>query len=174
MINIKKNSKGIKLEAIGRRTRASSIYAFGQNESFKISRSKFSDFLKCKRCFFLDRVKGLKEPGMPGWSLNVACDELLKKEFDLYREQQQPHPTMIDNGHNFVPFAHGDIDLWRNSLKGGISYHDAETNIILHGGVDDIWFDRDTEELVVVDYKAQSSKVEVTPENYLENHFHED
>ena len=174
MISIKRNSKGMKQEATGRRKRASSFYARGQNDPFKISRSKFTDFLKCKRCFFLDRVKGLQEPGMPGWSLNVACDELLKKEFDLYREQQQPHPIMSENSYNFVPFTHEDINLWRNSLKGGISYHDAETNIILFGGVDDIWLDRDTEEMVVVDYKAQSSRVEVTTENYLENHFHED
>ena len=27
---------------------------------FRLSRSKFSDFLTCKRCFYLDQVKGLK------------------------------------------------------------------------------------------------------------------
>jgi hypothetical protein len=29
--------------------------------------------------FYLDRVKGLKEPSMPGWALNIAVDELIKK-----------------------------------------------------------------------------------------------
>ena len=78
----------------GFRTRESSFYRKGKNEPFKISRSKFNNFLDCKRCFYLDRVKGLKEPGMPGWALNSAVDELLKKEFDVYRKNQTPHPIM--------------------------------------------------------------------------------
>ena len=173
MINIKKNNKGMKQEAKGRRTRASSIYTAGQNEPFKISRSKFSDFLLCQRCFYLDRVEGLQQPGTPGWSLNVAVDELLKKEFDHFREIQEAHPIMKKNDWNFVPYQHEDIDKWRNSLSGGISYYDEQNNIILQGGVDDVWLDCDTNELIVVDYKAQSSKIKVTPESYLENHFHD-
>ena len=71
-------------EAVSFRIRKSSIYDKKSNSPFKISRSKFFNFLSCKRCFYLDRVKGLKEPSMPGWALNIAVDELLKKEFDLY------------------------------------------------------------------------------------------
>ena len=26
---------------------------------------------------------------MPGWALNIAVDELLKKEFDLYRKEKK-------------------------------------------------------------------------------------
>ena len=73
-----------KKEVAPLRTRKGSIYQKGTNETFKISRSKFSNFLDCKRCFYLERVKGLKDPSMPGWSLNSAVDELLKKEFDEY------------------------------------------------------------------------------------------
>ena len=79
----------------------------------------------------------------------------------------------MKKGYNFVPYQHELIDKWRNSLSGGISYHDEQHNIVLHGGVDDVWFDCDTNELIVVDYKAQSSKKEVNTESYLENHFHE-
>ena len=85
MINLKRDSKCELKKTEGMRTRASSIYKPGQPSSFKISRSKFSDYLTCERCFYLDRVKGLASPGMPGWSLNVAVDDLLKKEFDYYR-----------------------------------------------------------------------------------------
>ena len=91
-MGIKRNSKGELAEVNPLRTRKGSVYIRGINEKFKISRSKFSSFLDCKRCFYLDRVKGLKDPGMPGWSLNVAVDELLKKEFDLLRSQKKPHP----------------------------------------------------------------------------------
>ena len=92
MVSIKKNNKGELKEATGLRTRKTSIYTPGQNETFKISRSKFSTFMDCKRCFYLDRVKGLQEPSMPGWALNTSVDALLKKEFDYYRERKEPHP----------------------------------------------------------------------------------
>jgi len=104
---------------------------------------------------------------MPGWALNIAVDELLKKEFDLYRKKQKPHPIMIEHKLNFVPYQHKDLDLWRNSLKGGISYLDEKTNLILHGGIDDVWFDLDKKKLIVVDYKAQSSNYPVTIKSYL-------
>ena len=65
-------------DAVSFRTRKSSIYDKKSNVPFKISRSKFFNFLSCKRCFYLDRVKGLKEPSMPGWALNIAVDELLR------------------------------------------------------------------------------------------------
>ena len=53
-------------------------YKPGQNKVFPISRSKFGEYLKCKRCFYLDRVIGLDPPGTPGWTLNVTTDLLLK------------------------------------------------------------------------------------------------
>ena len=78
---------------------------------------------------------------MPGWALNVTVDELLKKEFDLYRKEQKPHPIMIKHKLNFVPYQHKDLDTWRNSLKGGISYLDQKTNLVIYGGIDDLWFE---------------------------------
>lgn len=173
MINLKRDTKGQLKEASGLRTRASSIYNPGQLDSFKISRSKFSDFLTCTRCFYLDRVKGLASPGMPGWSLNVAVDDLLKKEFDRYRENREPHPIFREYNLNFVPYQHQSMDKWRNSLSGGIEYHDKETNIIFTGGVDDIWYDLDTDQLVVIDYKAQSSSKAVNQHTYLNSVYHQ-
>ena len=166
-MGLKKDSKGNLTEVTPLRSRKGSIYKKGANETFKISRSKFSSFLDCKRCFYLDRVKGLKDPGMPGWSLNVAVDELLKKEFDLLREQKKSHPIFKKHNLNFIPFKHDELDHWRNSLSGGISYIDKDTNLEIHGGVDDIWYDLDKEELVVVDYKAQSSNTKVETKEYL-------
>ena len=65
------------------RTRKNSIYNRTTKEPFKISRSKFFNFLNCKRCFYLDRVIGLKELSSPPYTLNNTVDELLKKEFDF-------------------------------------------------------------------------------------------
>ena len=155
------------------RTRKGSIYQKGSNETFKISRSKFSNFLDCARCFYLERVKGLKDPSMPGWSLNSAVDELLKKEFDEYRKLQKPHPFILKNNLKLIPFQHEQMNHWRNALSGGVSYLDEDTNIELHGGLDDIWFDPDKKELVVVDYKAQSNSTPVETVAYLESQYHQ-
>ena len=154
-------------------TRKGSVYQKGTNEVFKISRSKLSNFIDCPRCFYLERVKGLKDPGMPGWALNTAVDELLKKEFDHYRKVQKPHPFILKNKLNFIPFQHDKIDYWRDALRGGIAFTDSDTNLEIHGGVDDIWFNPDNKELVVVDYKAQSKKEVVETEAYLEDQYHQ-
>ena len=159
-------------EAVSFRVRKSSIYDKESNSPFKISRSKFFNFLSCKRCFYLDRVKGLKEPSMPGWALNIAVDELLKKEFDQYRLKQKPHPIMTKHNLEVIPFQHEDLNIWRNSLKGGISYLDKKTNLIIHGGIDDIWFDLKKKKLIVVDYKAQSTSYPVTTSSYLNSQWH--
>lgn len=174
MINIKRNSKGDIVKANGIRSKSSSKYVSNQTEIFRISRSKFNDFLNCKRCFYLDRVIGLITPSQPGWTLNETTDLLLKKEFDECRKKQIPHRIFPKYGlTHVVPFDHLDIDDWRNSLKGGLEYHIPNTNIIFFGGVDDIWFDTNTKELIVIDYKSQASRHEVNVESYLSDIYHQ-
>ncbi len=162
------------MSSTGLRTRASSIYSPDQPEPFKISRSKFSDFLTCKRCFYLDRVKGVVSPSTPGWTLNETTDLLLKKEFDLCREKQVPHRIFekYDLNH-VVPFQHDDIDKWRDSIHHGLKIKFKDSNIILHGGVDDIWLDTNTRKLIVVDYKSQANRNPVNTEDYLSNVYHQ-
>ena len=82
MIDLEKNGK------IATGVKSKNIYKPNQTEDFKISRSKFDDFLTCQRCFYLNVVKGFKEPGTPGWALNSRTDGLLKKEFDKCREKK--------------------------------------------------------------------------------------
>ena len=174
MISLKRNSRGELVPATGRRSTEKSSYKPNQVNDFKISRSKFSDFLTCPRCFYMDRVLGLDGPGTPGWALNSATDELLKKEFDICREQQIPH--RLFNKYNLdhvVPFKHDDMNAWRDALRGGVIQQFENSNIILTGGVDDIWIDTITQELIVVDYKSQASLNTVEPVSYLNNVYHE-
>src|SRR6056300_2013163 len=174
MVSLKRNSKLELVEATGLRTRSSSIYKPNQTDDFKISRGKFSTFITCPRCFYLDRVIGLQEPGMPGWTLNETTDFLLKKEFDQCREQQIPHRLFSQYGlDHVVPFQHESMDDWRNSLTKGLMWRYKDTNIILSGGVGDIWFDTEKEELIVVDYKSQASNNPVETESYLNSPYHE-
>ena len=173
MIDLKRNSKKEKIKATGLRTKISSIYSPNQKEDFKISRGKFSNFLTCKRCFYLDRVKGLDPPGTPGWTLNETTDLLLKKEFDYCREKQIPHKLFIANElKHIVPFEHPEIDKWRDSLHAGLNLRYKESNIILTGGVDDIWQDTISKKLIVVDYKSQAKYGRLDKKEYLEDPYH--
>ena len=165
MIDLKRNTKKGLVPATGIRSRTSSIYTPNQEADFPISRGKFSDFLTCRRCFYLDRVKGLVSPGTPSWTLNETTDLLLKKEFDECRTAQLPHRLFKENGlEHLVPFQHPDLDRWRDSLRHGLKARYKSTNIILAGGVDDIWQDINDGKLVVVDYKSQANTRPLTPE----------
>ncbi len=116
MISLKRNSKYELTPATGLRTR--NIYQPGSAKDFKISRGKFSNFLTCERCFYLDRVKGVVTPSLPGWSLNAATDVLLKKEFDICREDKLPHRRFKDYGlEHIIPLDHPELDKWRDSLR---------------------------------------------------------
>ena len=131
------------------------IYTPGGSVPFRLSRSKLDNFLKCPRCFYLDRRLGIKPPSGPAFAINIAVDGLLKREFDIYRKDEVAHPLMVENGINAVPwpglFEHEE---WRDNFKG-IPFLHEPTNLQLFGAVDDIWVNAQGE-LIVVDYKATS------------------
>ena len=128
---------------------------------FALSRSKVELFMDCPRCFYLDRRLGIARPAGFPFNLNSAVDALLKREFDRYRAEGQPHPLMAGGGLRAVPHAHPELEAWRNNFRGVRTTH-AGTNLELFGAIDDLWRDLDTGELMVVDYKATSKTTEVT------------
>lgn len=136
------------------------------SDGFPISRSKIDLFIECPRCFYLDRRLGFGRPSMPGWSLNSAVDELLKKEFDVYREKQEPHPLMAANGIEAIPYQHPDLPIWRDDVYRyvGASVYDEETGLDIRGIVDDIWVNP-AGELLIVDYKSTSTRSEISLED---------
>ena len=124
-------------------------------EPYEISRSKIEDFIKCPACFWMDRVKGIKFPGIPQFLLNTATDTLLKKDFDRFRELKQPHPFMKLHGlGNLVPYDHEEFQLWTKSRQLGLRTFYEPENFIIGGGLDDVWHDPKSNELFVVDYKS--------------------
>lgn len=117
-------------------------------------------------------MKGIISPGMPGWTLNALTDTLLKDEFDECRKKQIPHRILIKNNLNhIVPFKHEKIDEWRDSLHKGLEVRYKKTNIILKGGIDDIWFNTKTNKIIVADYKSQQSNKEVSQNTYFNSPF---
>ena len=131
-------------------------------EPFVLSRSRIDNFLECARCFYLTNKIGIARPPSFPFNLNNAVDELLKNEFDIYREREEPHPIMVENKLKALPYQHPDLEEWRESLRHGIKRTHTETNLILRGGLDDLWINTETNQLIVVDYKATSKKGEVS------------
>ena len=130
-------------------------------EPFVVSRSGIDLFVQCPRCFYLDKRLGVgRPPGFP-FSLNSAVDTLLKKEFDIHRAKGSAHPLMKEYGIDAIPFSHDKLDEWRDALRRGIKHHHGNTNLIIRGGIDDVWVNPKGE-LHIVDYKATSKSSEVT------------
>lgn len=136
---------------------ASKTFDPHSSEPFKLSRSKLDLFTDCPRCAYLDLRLGVKRVSGPSFTLNNAVDELLKREFDTHRANGTTHPLLKAYGLDAVPLDDPRMEEWRDALRRGISTLHEETNLILRGGVDDIWVNKDGE-LMVVDYKATSKK----------------
>jgi hypothetical protein len=147
--------------------RQSNLYCKGSEYPFNISRSKIDLFLECPQCFYLDRKLGVARPDMPGWPLNSAVDQLLKNEFDLLRQNGQSHKLMDEYKINAIPFSHPDLKIWRDDVRKyvGASFFHKETNLNICGIIDDVWIDRKTKELYIVDYKATSTTRKISLED---------
>ena len=143
--------------------RVKNIFNPNAAEPFRISRSRLENFIRCPRCFYLDRRLGIDQPPGYPFTLNNAVDYLLKKEFDLHRAAGTPHPLMKQYGIAAVPFLHPEIDRWRENFVG-LQYWHRPTNFLVTGAVDDIW-QNPAGDLIVVDYKATSTNDEITLES---------
>ena len=137
-------------------TKRRNIYNPNSKAPFKISRSKIDLFIECPRCFYLDLRLGVKRPSIPGFTLNIAVDHLLKKEFDIHRAQKSAHPLMKTYGIDAVPFQNEKLDQWRENFVG-VQCNYELANFLVFGAVDDVWINP-SGELLVVDYKATSKK----------------
>lgn len=137
----------------------SPAYVPGQKAAYKVSRSKIDLFMQCPRCFWLDARLKIKRPSSPPFLINSAIDALLKVEFDSYRQDGAQHPWQIEFKVDAKPFAHKDLDRWRHTFTG-VQYLHEPTNLLVFGGVDDVW-QTPKGELVVVDYKATAKDEEI-------------
>ena len=126
---------------------------------FELSRGKVETFIKCPKCFWMEKVAGVKPPSIPAFLINTNTDTLLKKDFDQYRGKE-PHPIMVKAGlEHLIPFEHEDLEKWELSIHFGStpnhfnSVH-RDSNILFGGGLDDVWQNKETGELHIVDYKS--------------------
>lgn len=135
------------------------LYDGSSSEPFKLSRSKIEFFLKCPRCFYIDRKLGISQPPSFPFNLNSAVDKLLKQEFDECRHNGREHPLLKAYKVDAFPAKHEKLDDWRNTFKG-VGFHHKPTNFWVYGGIDDLW-QNSKGEYIVVDYKATAKFGEI-------------
>jgi len=87
------------------------VYQPNQTTPFRLSRTRIEMFLDCHRCFYLANRLGLGRPSMPGFSLNTAVDELLKKEFDF------EIPVLIKTEKEIKKIADAIPKNWQNDKQ---------------------------------------------------------
>jgi len=143
--------------------RTKNLYDPNSDQPFKLSRSKIDAFLNCPRCFYIDRRMGVGQPPGYPFALNSAVDKLLKKEFDIFRGEEKPHPLITENGVDARPVSHAELDKWRENFVGVQFLHEP-TNFLITGAIDDLWINP-AGEYIVVDYKATSKDEEITELN---------
>ena len=140
--------------------RAGNRYDPNGDTTYNLSRSRLEIFLRCPRCFYLDRRLGVDRVKGPAFTLNSATDTLLKKEFDVFRRRGEAHPLMVKHGIDAVPFEHASLDKWRENFHGVRHLHEP-TNLLVFGAVDDLWRNCNGA-LHVVDYKSTSTSKEIS------------
>ena len=86
---------------------------------YELSRGRIENFLKLKALFWLEQVKGVKPPKMPGFTINTTTDVLLKRDADQVRGKATlPLWEAHGLGH-LIPFQHEDLENWTNSMQFG-------------------------------------------------------
>ena len=139
--------------------RSRNLYDPNCEKPYRLSRSRIENFMRCRRCFYIDRKLGIDVPSGPPFTLNIAVDTLLKKEFDVHRANGTPHPYMMDAGIDAIPANHPMLDAWRQNFVG-IRYLHTPTNLEIQGAIDDLWIGPDGK-YIVADYKATAKKSEI-------------
>lgn len=130
----------------------------------KLSRSKLELFVECPRCFWLNLNKGIKRPPPAPYTINNAIDALLKREFDVHREQGSAHYLIEKYKIDAIPFKNEKLADWRNNFVG-VQFHHKPTDFMVFGAIDDVWVNK-KDELIVVDYKATGAKEHQIYESY--------
>ena len=123
--------------------------------SFKLSPSTLNVFLECQRCFWMDKVKGIKRPRGIFPSLPGGMDRVIKVHFDSFRAKNALPPELSGNNFNGIKLF-GDqaqLELWR-SWRTGLVYRDTDGSI-LSGALDDLLV-KDGQ-YIPFDYKTKGS-----------------
>ncbi len=121
----------------------------------KLSPSTLNLFLDCPRCFWIDKVKGIKRPRGIFPSLPGGMDRVIKAHFDHFRLKgslpAELHQPEFDGISLFPDQA--QLEKWRN-WRTGLEYRESDGSI-LSGAIDDLLVKEG--KYIPFDYKTKGS-----------------
>ena len=123
--------------------------------TIKLSPSTLNLFLECPRCFWMDKVKGIKRPRGIFPSLPGGMDRVIKLHFDDFRQKNSLPPELNDQNFEGIKLFpdQAKLELWR-SWRTGLEYQDTDSSI-LSGALDDLLVKGDR--YIPFDYKTKGS-----------------
>lgn len=103
-----------------------------------LSPSTLNLFQECPRCFWLEKVKGLRRPRGIFPSLPGGMDRIIKTYFDEYRAKKEVPPLLaVGDFEGIRLFAdQSRLNQWR-SWRTGLQYRDRDGSV-LSGALDDL------------------------------------
>jgi hypothetical protein len=124
---------------------------------------------ECPRCFWLAMHKIWKRPSGIFPSLPNGMDKILKEHFDKFMKKGQMPPELCEKNRcdNLRLFDEENLlNQWRNNFKG-IEWTDNDGNM-LRGAVDNILVNKDSEKLIVLDYKTRGFPLKEDSHTYYQ------
>ena len=121
----------------------------------KLSPSTLNLFLNCPRCFWLEKVKGIKRPRGIFPSLPGGMDRVIKSHFDNFRAKGGLPPELDGTDFEGVRLYSDQTQLnkWRE-WRTGLEFKDADGSI-LSGALDDLLVRGNR--FIPFDYKTKGS-----------------
>lgn len=135
--------------------------AYVSKKNISLSPSALNLFRDCPRCFWLEKVKGIKRPRGIFPSLPAGMDRVIKTYFDAFRKKGAMPPEFAVDGFKDVQLYSNQpqLDLWREWRTGPrLTEPDGSE---LFGAIDDLMV-RDGKH-IPFDYKTKGSPT--TPED---------
>ena len=135
----------------------------------KLSPSALSTFKDCPRCFWLEKIKGIKRPRGIFPSLPGGMDGVIKQYFDTHRVAGSIPPEI--DGIDVQLFTDSKkLQKWRNWRSCDLTYTDPQTGATLSGALDDLLI-TSKGTCVPFDYKTRGSAHKEDPKEYSRKYY---
>lgn len=136
------------------------------NNKIKLSPSALNKFIRCPRCFWLEKNRDIRAPRGVFPSLPSGMDIIIKEYFDRCRKHGVV-PSVIKS----LPFelslvSKEKIDNWRDYKITELKYENKKHNAILSGALDDCA--RCGNRYIPIDYKTKGFALKKGDEKFYQ------
>lgn len=127
--------------------------------SIRLSKSALEKFRSCPRCFYLDKVKGIKQPEGIRSGLPMGMDRILKAHYDMHRAKGSVPPE-LDGLVDWKLYGESRISMkdlrnWRKGLAviiDGVKLSTALDDMLERDGIPKVF--------AMIDYKTKAKSTD--------------